>query len=137
MNSTTQLRKKQSATLATLQPLCTINIDGEKAGSQSVDFDRLLLSAVDSTFSILGGSAANAMFSCLKNCGLDKESIPQNVERFARMLEEIFGEGAFILESFIIQSLHSEVKEFKYASGRKGLSFPMYLGALHDFLRAK
>jgi hypothetical protein len=136
MNSTTQLQiNPDAAVTIKLEPTCTLRLNDKKADSPKADFDSLFLEAVDSTFSMLGNSNKKALYFHLKNSfGINREAIPHHIEVFANMLEQVFGQGALLLEARIMETLHSIVPRFRFSPKQGELSFLSYLESLHSFL---
>ena len=136
MNSTTQLQRNQDAAVAIkLEPAFTIRLNNKEADSSQADFDSLFLEAVDYTFSMLGNSNKQALYFHLKNSyGIGREAIPQNIEIFANTLEQVFGQGALLLEARIMETLHRKVPRFRFSPKQRELSFLDYLESLRSFL---
>jgi hypothetical protein len=136
MNSTTQLQRSQDAAVTIKpEPACIIWLNDKKDGSSKADFDSLFLEAVDSTFSMLGDSNKQSLYFHLRDrFGIDREAIPRNIEVFANMLEQVFGQGALLLEARIMQKLHSKVPRFRFSLEKGELSFLGYIEGLRSFL---
>jgi len=74
------------------------------------DFDKFFIEAVDEGLNSLGESGRQMIFFHLENSySSKKHDIPRKPEAFAAALEEIFGEGALILEKLIAKSLYSKL----------------------------
>lgn len=74
-----------------------------------IDFEKLLQESVDESLSSLGDSAKHAIYYHVESIfGIKREQIPNNVEAFAKALEEIFGQGAGFLETLITKRLHEK-----------------------------
>jgi len=136
MNSTTQLQRNQAvAVRIKLEKTCAIRLNSKKADPSKADFESLLLEAVDSAFSMMGDSSKKALYFHLENSfGISRKEIPQNIEVFANMLEQVFGQRALLLEAQIMEILHSKVPRFKFSPKQGELSFPDYLQSLSNFL---
>jgi hypothetical protein len=136
MNSTTQLQRNQDAAVTIkLGPTCPIRLNNKKADSSKADFDSLFLEAVDSTFSMLRNSNEQAIYFHLKNSfGVSREAVPHNIEFFASMLEQVFGQGALLLEARIIETMQRKVPRFRFYPKQEELSFIDYLECLRNFL---
>ncbi|MFW6117793.1 MAG: hypothetical protein ACOC6G_04325, partial [Thermoproteota archaeon] len=60
-----------------------------------VDFDRLLLEAIDEGLSSLGESPKRAMYHHLEeDFHIVRPQIPHNIQDFNRVIEDIFQDGA-------------------------------------------
>ena len=136
MNSTTQLQRNQDAAVTIkLEPTFTIRLNNKKVDSSKANFDSLFLEAVDSTFSMLGDSNKQALYFHLKNSfGVSREAIPHHIEVFANMLEQVFGQGALLLEAQIMETLQRKVPRFRFSPKQGELSFLDYLESLRSFL---
>ena len=74
------------------------------------DFDKFFIEAVDEGLNSLGEGGRQMIFFHLENSySIKKHDIPKKPETFAAALEEIFGEGALILEKLIAKSLYSKL----------------------------
>ncbi|HLN88900.1 MAG TPA: hypothetical protein VK253_02430 [Candidatus Binatia bacterium] len=128
MDSTTQLRLQRNQDVAVVIKL-------EPANSSKDNFDNLLVEAVDSAFSMLGDLAKQAIYLHLKNSfGVCREEIPYQIEDFVNALEQIFGPGALLLETRILENLHNKVPIFRVSSKKEELFFLDYLKYLRKFL---
>ena len=138
MNSTTQLqlqRNQDEAVIINLEPTCTIRLDNKEADSSETYFDSLFLEAVDSAFSMLGDSTKQAIYFHLKNSfGVSREAIPHHIETFVNALEQVFGQGALLLEAKIMETLQRKVPRFRFSPKQEELSFLDYLESLRSFL---
>jgi hypothetical protein len=83
-------------------------------------FEKLLLVAVDEGLSSLGESSRQAIYSYLdKNFRIKRQEIPRKIEAFAGAIENIFGQGASLLEILIMQKLHDKVgQQIKWQTSR-------------------
>jgi len=82
------------------------------------EFEKLLVEAVDETFSSLGKSPKQAILFHLENTfKIKKREIPNKLESFDQALQKLFGLGADFLETLIIKKLcgkaDSSFKEFQ------------------------
>jgi hypothetical protein len=83
-------------------------------------FEKLLLVAVDEGLSSLGESSRQAIYSYLdKNFRIKRQEIPRKIEAFAGAIENIFGQGASLLEILIMQKLYDKVgQQIKWQTSR-------------------
>jgi hypothetical protein len=137
MNSTTQLHKNASSTFANTKPACVIYLNKEEISSSKTCFDDLLLEAVESAFSsLLGDSNKQALYYSLSaSFGISRETIPRNVEGFADALEQIFGQGALLLEARIMQVLHGKASGIKVFPEQGEVSFAGYVESIRRFFQ--
>ena len=128
MDSTTQLQLQRNQDVAVVIKL-------EPANSSKENFGNLLIEAVDSAFSMLGYSAKQALYLHLRNSfGICREEIPYQIEDFVNALEQIFGQGALILEARILESLNRKTPSFRFSLKKEELFFLDYLEYLRKFL---
>ncbi len=99
---------------------------------QSRDFKKLLLEAVDETLSLLGDSSKRAIYFYLeRNFSIEKRDIPTKIEEFTNAIENIFGNGAKILEIRIMEHLYKSVgSTFEYSPEKSDLFFADYTKAV-------
>lgn len=99
---------------------------------RSCDFKKLLLEAVDATLSPLGDSSKQAIYFHLeKNFTIKKQDIPNKIEEFTNAIEEIFGDGAKILEIEMIKHLYMKGgSSFEYSPAKDELLFVEYIDAV-------
>ncbi len=100
------------------------------------DFQRIMLEAVDETFSSLGKRTKQSIYSQLeKTLGTSRKNIPVEIEKFTSGLEKIFGPEAQLLEIEIMKHLYKKIgSKFKYCPKQKNLIFIEYLETTHAFL---
>jgi hypothetical protein len=132
MNSTTQIHKIPNIKpIANMETKCLI----PRAKPKAPNFNDLLLETIDSAFSKLGCSSQQILYQCVeKRYGVKREDIPNNIATFAHALEEIFGQAAYLLETKIMQAMHSKVPYFKYIP-KEELAFVDYIENLNFFLQ--
>ncbi|UCF58656.1 MAG: hypothetical protein JSV15_06240 [Candidatus Bathyarchaeota archaeon] len=72
-----------------------------------MNFEKTLLRAVDDGLLLLGETPRKAIYYHLgENLHLERENIPEEIEKFARALNAIFGSGAGLIEKFIVKELY-------------------------------
>lgn len=117
-----------------LGEMSEIRFGEKKSGSSKGNFKKLLIEAVDTVFSSLGGSCKQAIYFHLKHCyNISKHEIPYRIEDFADALEKIFGAGAKLIEVEIMRALFARVQDFSYSPKQEDLSFTSYLKTWCDF----
>src|SRR3989304_8133969 len=116
MNSTTQIQNVQGIALITnTEPASKTLPKTGKGQSCTLSFEELFLETVDSAFLLMSESCRQAIYRHLENgYGIKRESIPSNIEAFVKALEDIFGQGARLLEIKIMRTLHDSLCDFKY-----------------------
>ena len=76
-----------------------------------VNFEKTLLRAVDDGLLLLGETPRKAIYYHLdENFQLERENIPEEIEKFARALNAVFGSGAELIEKFIVKELYRGLK---------------------------
>ncbi|UCE29839.1 MAG: hypothetical protein JSV85_03760 [Candidatus Bathyarchaeota archaeon] len=95
------------------------------------EFNKLVLEAVDEGLSSLGDSPKQMIYLVLeKTFKVKRSEIPEKVEEFAYALEQIFGQGAKIVEIQIMRRLHDKVgPSFTYSPEKGDLLFTEYVEA--------
>lgn len=96
-------------------------------------FEKLLLVAVDEGLSSLGESSRQAIYSYLdRNFRIKKQEIPKKIEAFAGAIENIFGQGASLLEILIMQKLHDKVGQQIQWQTSKDLTLAEYVSVAKE-----
>ena len=97
-----------------------------------MNFEKLLLEAIDEGFSTLGESSKVAIYFQLeKNFKIKKQEIPHRIEEFTNAIERIFGNGAQLVEIRIMKSLFTRVGcNFKSYQSPANLDFTEYIAAI-------
>ena len=93
------------------------------------NFEQLLVEAIDESLSSLGSSAKHAIYYHLENLfNIKKSEIPFKIEEFTIAIEDIFGEGAQLLEIQMMKCLHQKVgTPFKQIPMKDELVFTDYM----------
>ncbi len=111
-----------------------ITLENPGTNSETCNFDKIFLEAVDSAFSMLGESNKRTLYCHLKKiCGIDRADIPNHVGTFVEVLEEIFGQAASMIEMGIMHALHRKVPSFIFSTNNVAFSFTGYAEALRLF----
>jgi hypothetical protein len=78
---------------------------------ERINFNKLLLEAIDETLSCLGESSKTVTYRRLENTfKIKKKEIPNKIDDFSRGLESLFGLGAKILKIMFMKSLCNKVR---------------------------
>jgi hypothetical protein len=100
-----------------------------------VDFEKLLLEAVDEGLASLGESSKQAIYFHLeKGFNVQKQEIPCNIEAFILAVEKIFGIGANFLEALILKGLYEKTGLKGKKDSFKGLTFAETVDAVKQRL---
>jgi hypothetical protein len=76
------------------------------------EFDKLLLEAIDESFTSLGEVISAKIYLFLEqDFGIKKQEISENLEEFSGALKLIFGLGAMHLEIMIMKAFHKKMKK--------------------------
>jgi len=102
-----------------------------EAEKRTMNFEEVLLEAIDEGLSVLGESAKQAIYCHLgKTFKMNRLDIPYRIEEFTDAIEGIFGAGAKILEIQIMKCLFKKVGyTFKNYPRPKDLTFTEYVTA--------
>ena len=103
-----------------------------KAEKRTLDFEELLLEAIDEGLSLLGETPKEAVYFHLeKTFKINRLDIPYKIEEFTDAIEKIFGTGAKILEIQIMKCLFKKVGyKLKHHPKQKNLTFTEYVIAV-------
>ncbi len=102
-----------------------------KAEKRIMDFEELLMEAIDEGLSLLGESSKQVVYCYLeKTFKMNRLDIPYRIEEFIDTIERIFGNGSKILEIQIMKCLFKKVGyTVKHYSEQKNLTFTEYITA--------
>ena len=102
-----------------------------KAEKRIMDFEELLMEAIDEGLSLLGESSKQVVYCYLeKTFKMNRLDIPYRIEEFIDAIERIFGNGSKILEIQIMKCLYKKVGyNFKNYPRPKDLTFTEYVTA--------
>ncbi len=77
-----------------------------------VEFKKILNEAIDETFTALGESPKQSIYYHLENTfALKANEYSDNIGAFDRALKDIFGPGAFLLETTILNKLNEKAMQ--------------------------
>jgi len=104
----------------------------QKRNSGTMDFEELLMEAIDEGLSLLGESSKQVVYFYLeKTFKMNRLDIPYRIEEFIDAIERIFGNGSKILEIQIMKCLFKKVGyTVKHHSKQKNLTFTEYITAI-------
>ena len=102
------------------------------AKKRTMDFEELLMEAIDDGLSLLGESSKQLVYFYLeKNFKINRLDIPYRIDEFIDATERIFGNGAKILEIQMMKCLFKKVGySIKHYSKQKNLLFSEYITAI-------
>jgi hypothetical protein len=81
-----------------------------KGKKPELNFNKILLAAIDEALSSLGESVkTSTYFNLEKICDIKKREIPLKIDEFSSALERIFGLGARTLEILFMKNLHAKI----------------------------
>ncbi len=102
------------------------------------NFEAAVTQAVNDILAGLGENTKQAIYSHLKNAyGINKDDIPSKIEAFANAIEQTFGTVGKLIEIKIIEKLHSQFRDFRFAPKNGELDFVAYLTCLQSRLEPK
>lgn len=101
----------------------------KREASDNEGFEKLILDAIDGSLSSLGQSAKQAIYYHLeKSFKIKKAEIPLKIEKFTIAIEEIFGDGAKLLEIQMMKRLHEKAgNTLRYSPTKDKLIFADYM----------
>lgn len=95
--------------MANVVSVLRIEIETPRGNARSKGFKRLLMDSVDESLSTLGHSAKRAIYFHLeRSYKVNKVDIPERIEDFAKAIEDIFGDGARLIEIQIMRKLYEK-----------------------------
>ena len=119
----------------TIESAFEIALENQKEHSETGVFGNLFSEAVDSAFSMLGDQSMRLIYQHLEdNYGISREKIPNEVGRFAEIVEGIFGQASYLIEMRIMGMLNRKVPGFNFSAGDDKFSFVNYVEALRLYL---
>jgi len=97
-----------------------------------MNFEELLLEAIDEGLALLGDSSKQAFYYHLEETfNINRQDIPYKIDEFTDAIEKIFGTGAKILEINIMKCLFKKVGyTFKHYQNPPNLEFTEYIAAV-------
>jgi nucleoside-diphosphate-sugar epimerase len=111
-----------------LGEISEIRFGKKKSGWRKGNFEKLLIEAVDNVFSSLGDSCKQGLYFHLKGSyNISKQEIPYRIRDFADALEEIFGQGARLIEIGIMKAFYARAQNLKCFPMEEDLSFTNYV----------
>jgi hypothetical protein len=110
----------------------------EELALSELDFEKVLLEAVDWGLSSLGESSKSAIYFHLReNFNVKREDIPSNMEAFVDALKGIFGPGAGFLEILIAKKLRERAQEALELQSCVSLTLTEYVASARKDLLLK
>ena len=89
-----------------------------------LEFENLLLEAIDQALTVLGESSKLSIYFHLeKSFGIKRQDIPQQTEEFASAMEKLFGPGAKFIETLVSKRLCEKAGLPLQENAIKNLSF--------------
>jgi hypothetical protein len=97
---------------------------------KSTFFDMFLLHAIDEALNSLGKSVRQSIYFHIKNkFSINRNEIPENLEKFQEGLEKIFGKDAQFIEILIMKNLHGKIGRPLLIEKSEELESVEYVGA--------
>ncbi|MEM3000517.1 MAG: hypothetical protein QW674_07780 [Candidatus Bathyarchaeia archaeon] len=110
----------------------------KKISLQEKNYETALAEAIDAAFAPLGSTITQLIYTYIeKTFKIKKQEIPNRPKEFAEAIEQIFGEGAKLIEIRIIKELHKRIRDFVHIPKKRKLEFTEYLIDLRAFLRVQ
>jgi hypothetical protein len=99
------------------------------------DFRTVVSEAVDEAFTMLGQTISCKLYSLLENnYELSREEIPERIDKFVDVLEQVFGASALLIEIEIMKNIRRKVPRFEFKVKDRYVAFDQYLDSLREFL---
>ena len=96
----------------------------------------IILEAINESFATFINSTKFDIFHYLEEeYGLTKQNIPNNIEKFVDIVENLFGSGVCLIEIKIIELINKKICDFTYNPPKGELIFKKYLVELLSFLK--
>jgi hypothetical protein len=96
--------------LETVDDTITISVLFDKKNSREERFDEFLFEAIDETLSSLGEPVKNTIYLNLqKDFGIEKNEIPQQIDKFLDIMHLILGLSASRLEAKFLKNLQLKI----------------------------
>jgi hypothetical protein len=128
---TTKSEEKMTRTI-NAETECLIQLENKRSNIYR-NIEETISEAVDASFSLFGETFKDLVYSELEaKFQIEKQDIPYRINDFAAAIEEIYGVGAKLLETKIIQALHERIKGFIYIPRGKDLVFTDYIESLRQ-----
>jgi hypothetical protein len=119
--------------LTTMFPFMTAPIEEPK-----ISLEAAVTGAIDAVLQSLGNRVKEAIYSHMENAyGLQKEDIPCKIQKFSETLQQIFGPLSKLIETKIIEKLHSTYEGFFYISEEEDLSLAEFIHSLELYLKSE
>jgi predicted butyrate kinase (DUF1464 family) len=115
---------------------CSFLIENEE--QVEMCFEAAVGLAVNDILTALGENTKQAIYNHLKNVyGLNQDEIPRKIKTFSSAIEETFGSVGKLIEIKIIEKLHSQYADFRFAPKNGKLDFVEYMTCLQNRLEPK
>ncbi len=99
------------------------------------NLNTIILEAIDESLASFGENLRQTVYSQLQNnFNVAQEEIPLFIEEFTSTIEELFGDGALLIELKIMEKLHANAKGFLYIPRDEAMQFIEYLRNISYFL---
>ncbi|MGB9915640.1 MAG: hypothetical protein ACPLOC_08885 [Candidatus Bathyarchaeales archaeon] len=110
----------------------------KKISLQEKNYETALTEAIEAAFAPLGPTITQLIYAYMeKTFKIKKQEIPNRTKEFTKAIEQIFGEGAKLIEIRIIGELHKRIQDFVHIPKKRKLEFTEYLTDLRAFLRVQ
>ena len=98
---------------------------------KTTNFEESLIESIDEGLSVIGESTKKIVYAYLeRKFQMTRHDIPNRIEDFTKAIENIFGNGAKILELKIMKCLFNKVGYTLNYSNQKNLTFIEYIKAI-------
>lgn len=99
------------------------------------EFKATIIETVDESLASFSNLDMQAVYLHLENTfKIKKQEIPYNIEGFTDAIEQMFGNGAKLIEMRIIEALHKRIPEFVFCPKKVDIGLKEYTDGLQAFL---
>ena len=125
-------RLKQMTNTTKQTATCVLQL-GHKQNED--EFKSTVIETVDESFASFSNLDMQAVYLHLENTfKIKKQEIPYKIEGFTDAIEQMFGNGAKLIEMRIIEALHKRIPEFVFFPKKADIGLKEYIDSLHAFL---
>ena len=108
-----------------------LRLEGIRGSPCPGSFKEFLLASIDESFSSIGKSAKQNIYSHLKEQhNISRDEIPSRISDFAKALEESYNLHGKLIEIKIMKVLYEKIAPFLYFPHGSDLSFVSYVETL-------
>jgi hypothetical protein len=112
-----------------------VQFSEEKEKPNKEEFEEVVIEAIDHSLASFTKLDKEIIYLYIEaNFKIRKQEIPSKIENFTDAIEQMFGDGAKLIEIRIIQALHNRIPEFMFFPKKGSIEFKEYIASLRSFL---